>query len=64
MNCEINLAIENCLVNFFFEYSFLVEREERRSLVSITRCRDYLPVYSETRILLPNAFYNEFRLDK
>jgi len=46
VNCEVNLAIEYCLVDFFFEDSFLVEREEGRSLVRITSSSDNLPVYS------------------
>jgi hypothetical protein len=46
VNCELNPAIEDCLVDFLFEYSFLIEREERCSLVRITRGRDNFPVYS------------------
>ena len=64
MNSEIHLTIEDCLVDFFFEDSFLVEREEGRSLVSITGCGDDFPVYFQPGIILSNAFYNEFRLDK
>jgi hypothetical protein len=64
VDCEVNLTIEDRLVDFFFEDSFLIEREEGCSLVRITDSRDYFPVYSETRILLSNAFYNEVRLDK
>jgi len=45
VNSEIHLTIEDCLVDFFFEDSFLVEREEGRSLVRITRCGDDFPVY-------------------
>jgi len=45
VNCEVNLTIEDCLVDFFFEDSFLVEREEGRSLVRITGCGDDFPVY-------------------
>jgi len=45
VNSEIHLTIEDCLVDFFFEDSFLVEREEGRSLVRITGRGDDLPVY-------------------
>jgi len=45
VNSEIHLTIEDCLVDFFFEDSFLVEREEGRSLVLITGCGDDFPVY-------------------
>jgi len=45
VNSEIHLTIEDCLVDFFFEDSFLVEREEGRSLVNITGCGDDFPVY-------------------
>jgi hypothetical protein len=46
VNREIDLAVEDCLVDFFFEDSFLIEREEGCSLVRITRSRDDFPVYS------------------
>jgi len=45
VNSEIHLTIQDCLVDFFFEDSFLVEREEGRSLVRITGCGDDFPVY-------------------
>src|SRR5436309_1664376 len=45
VNCEVNLTIEDCLVDFFFEDSFLVEREEGGSLVSITGSHNDFPVY-------------------
>src|SRR5207245_10075035 len=40
VNCEVNPAIKDCLIDFFFEDSFLVEREEGCSLVHITRGSD------------------------
>jgi len=46
VNSEIHLTVEDCLVDFFFEDSFLVEREEGRSLVSITSSSDNFPIYS------------------
>jgi hypothetical protein len=46
VNCEVNPAVEDCLVDFLFEDSFLVEREERCSLIRITRGRDDCPIYS------------------
>jgi hypothetical protein len=46
VNCEVDLAVEDCLVDFFFEDSFLIEREEGSSLVRVTRSRDDFPVYS------------------
>jgi hypothetical protein len=46
VNSEIHLTIEYCLVDFFFEDSFLVEREEGCSLVRITRGRDDCLIYS------------------
>jgi hypothetical protein len=58
VNGEVNLAIEDCLVDFFFEDSFLVEREERCSLVGITRCRNDFLFNSQTRIPLSNALCN------
>jgi hypothetical protein len=51
MNRKVNPPVEDRLVDLFFENSFLVEREERCSLVSITSCRDDSPIYSETLIL-------------
>jgi hypothetical protein len=51
VNSEVNPAIKDCLVDFFFEDSFLVEREERCSLIRITRGRDDRPVYSQPGIL-------------
>jgi hypothetical protein len=45
MNCEVNPAVEDCLVDFLFEDSFLVEREEGCSLVRITRGRDDCLIY-------------------
>src|SRR6266571_7337725 len=35
VNSEVDPAIKDCLVDFFFEDSFPVEREERCSLVCI-----------------------------
>jgi len=46
------------LVDFFFEDSFLVEREERCALVLITRGRDDRPIYSKTGIVMSNAVSN------
>jgi hypothetical protein len=45
VNSEVYPAIEDCLVDFFFEDSFLVEREEGCSLVRITCSRDDLSFY-------------------
>jgi len=45
VNCKIYPTIKNCLVDFFFEDSFLIEREERRTLISITRGSDDRTVY-------------------
>jgi len=45
VNSKIHPAIKDCLIDFFFEDSFLVEREERCSLVRITRSRDDLSFY-------------------
>jgi len=55
VNSEVYPAIKDCLVDFFFEDSFLVEREERGSLIYITRGRDDRPVYSQAGILSSNA---------
>jgi len=46
VNREVNLAIEDCLVDCFFEDSFLIKREEGCALVCITRGRDDCPIYS------------------
>jgi len=45
VNSKVNLAVEDCLVDFFFEDSFLVEREERCALISITGGSDDRTVY-------------------
>jgi len=45
------------LVDFFFEDSFLVEREEWRALIGITCSRDDRPVNSETGIPSSNVLY-------
>jgi hypothetical protein len=45
VNCKVNPAVEDCLVDFLFEDSFLVEREERCALIRITRGRDDRTVY-------------------
>ena len=58
MNCKVDVAVEDCLVDFFFEDSFLVEREERCALVLITRGRDDRPIYSETGIVMSNVVSN------
>jgi len=58
VNCKIHLTIKNCLINLFFEDSFLVEREERCALVLITRGRDDRPIYSKTGIVMSNAVSN------
>jgi hypothetical protein len=58
VNREINPAVEDCLVNFLFKDPFLVEREERCSLVRITPGRDDCPAYSQTRIQLSNTIYD------
>jgi hypothetical protein len=46
VNSEVNPAIEDSLVDFLFEDSFLIEREERCSLIRITSGCNDLPVYS------------------
>jgi len=58
VNCKVDVAVEDCLVDFFFEDSFLVEREERCALVLITRGRDDRPIYSKTGIVMSNAVSN------
>jgi hypothetical protein len=45
VNCKVNPAVENCLVDFFLEDSLLIEGEERCALVRITRGRDDRAVY-------------------
>jgi hypothetical protein len=55
VNSEVYPAIEDCVVDFFFENSFLVEREEGCSLIRVTRGRDDRPVYSQSAIQLSDA---------
>jgi hypothetical protein len=45
VNRKVNPSINDRLVDFFFEDSFLVEREEGCSLVRITCSRDDLSFY-------------------
>ena len=52
------------MVNFFVEYSSLLQREERPSLPNIARSLDDLPVYFQARILLPDPIDYEISLNQ
>jgi hypothetical protein len=54
VDSKVHPAFRNRLVNFFVEYSSLLQREQRPSLPDIPRRLDDLPVYFQTRILLPD----------
>ena len=54
MDCKVDPAFYDSLVNFLVEYSPLLEGKQRPSLARVARGFDDFSVYLQARILLPN----------
>ncbi len=64
MNCKIDPALQNRLVNFLVEYSSLLERKQRPSLARVGRGFDDFPVNLEARVFLSNPVDYKIGLDQ
>jgi len=54
MDCKIDPALYDSLVNFFVEHTSLLEGKQRPSLARVARSFDDFSVYLQIRIFLSN----------